>query len=327
MKRFGVFVFWFLMAFLVFYVFLSIVLANTSTEEKEEIAIEKSKITSHEAVDFGKDFLYKFYNVNSEDEEDDRRAILEDYVSSNVDTDILISNSNIEKISLTKDEIITKEIDEINENNARITYLIHLSIVEIFEEDTKDEELEEEQDEKMIFVGDKLIRQVPLYVSVPIELINDNTFVIKNEPSFLSYIEEEKENVTNLLSELKELDDYDVEKKARGFLNTFFESFSEDNIDRLSYLLEDEKFSGLSETLKFKDVKNVSFYEGKNDKEFVADVDVIYIEPYSEMEMSANYLLVVMQVDDRLVVKHINNDIYINEIINSPEDNEENDDD
>src|SRR5699024_10581286 len=121
--------------------------------------------------------------------------------------------------------------------------------------------------------------------------------------------------------------DSDQEANMEAFLETFFVSFSNDTEDKLSYILEDEKYkNGLNESLTFSEIKELDIYEG-NDSDLIIDVDVEFVHEETNIETVSNYVLVVKEKEQRYVVKHVNNDQYLYEFIYGVQESEETEED
>lgn len=159
------------------------------------------------------------------------------------------------------------------------------------------------------------------YVAVHLYYNTDQKrYMIYQVPSFTYY--EETPNTSS--------PDMDTEKlrtvvgnqtnAVKDFLNTFFEAYANDSREKLSYLFEDERRqSGLNKTMQFNSVKNVTVFEGKNEKEKIVSTTVIFAEPDTGIEYSSYYQIVFAEQQDRFVVKHLNSKKYIDELLRATE--------
>jgi len=336
-RRAGAITFWVIFSFMFLVIFVTL-LTGSDNEAAENIeTANESKITSQESVEFAKSFLHEYFNVDvntdaGDDSELISRTSLSKYLANNVvDAHIDLGNGKVS--TLNRNEIITKDVTKIDDQNARITFLVNLVVkrpltedelkeVEKLKKDGKDiNELlgdEEDKDIKSEIKGKEEIQYISMYVSVPVHLKdNDKGFIISELPSF-TYIDETNDDnkIKSKYSELEEVKDSNVEENIQAFLQTFFESYSQDSKDKLSYILLDEDYEyGLNKTLNFEDISDVKIYRGKSGKEFIVDVNVNFIEPNTEMKMTSNYMLVIAEEGTRYVVKHINNDNYIEDVL------------
>src|SRR5699024_1253221 len=250
-------------------------------------------------------------------------------VTENVDINEVLKFGDDTSIDLKKDNIVLKDVEESENEKARHIYKIKLTtstklsseeIDRIEDAKDKDKVIDEmlSNDESILEIKDEeKVRDIDLYIVVPLAFNKD--FIVYDYPSY-TYLKseidnEEEDTIENLLDELKEVKDSDQEANMEAFLETFFTSFSNDTEDKLSYILEDEKYkNGLNETLMFSEIKELNIYEG-NDSDLVVDVDVKFIHEQTNIETVSNYVLVVKEKEQRYVVKHVNNDQYLYELI------------
>lgn len=332
-RRLGQITFWILFTFMFLFVFVNLLGVGKKQEKTEPTNNVMSKIATYEGVEFAKDFLHKYFNVSNEKSKDLREETLSKYLAKNVSgTNISISKD--ETMKLNKNNILLKDIEYTNDKNARMTFFAKVSIERKLTKDERknvkehDGYLEKEDIDKeeldYRISGKKLIRDLDLYTSVPIQLTDDG-LLIYELPS-LTYLSDEDDGKEseNKFQDLSRIRESASELELDGFLNTFFETFSQDSKDKLSYILEDEGYEiGLGESYEFVEVSDAVFYEGKTAKEYIVDVDVVFREPNTGMEIMSNYMLVIKQSGSRYIVQSINNDEYILELLDKANSEEE----
>src|SRR5699024_1669011 len=116
---------------------------------------------------------------------------------------------------------------------------------------------------------------------------------------------------------LSTLSDSFVQNNVRAFLDTFFETYTKDGKDKISYILEDERHQdGLDGTMTFSKVKDSEIYKAdKNNNRFIVKAKVLLTDPSTKFEYVNEYLLVVKRKDQRYVVESLNDEEYVSNLI------------
>ena len=328
----GSITFWVLFGFMFLVVFINVF----SSSDDVPLDIEISKAERSEAVDFSKEVLFYLFN-NDDKIHDEREFKLESFSVDNINLDEFIAFDQEWEMSLNKNDIILKDIIVTDENSSRFVFNINLNLKrdytdeelkEIKEDEYKffsdkekelEEDLEEQEQEmfdiKTIYTNKYEQKIISLYIDLPLILI-DNELFVSNYPSFTYYKPDEVEGKKyTSLDKLSEVQDEEKSIEIEEFLQTFFTSFSNDSKEALSYFLDDDRFvNGLNRTLKFERVEEFTLYEGKGDDIFV-DTLVYFSQPNTGLEVKTNYQLVIYLKGNRYVVKYINNDKYLDELI------------
>src|SRR5699024_4125257 len=109
-----------------------------------------------------------------------------------------------------------------------------------------------------------------LTVVVPVVSVGSN-FVINELPSYTFYSNELDDiEVEDPLKELVEVKDSGIRDNVEAFLSTFFQSYSNDDKDKLSYILNDEFYKfGLNQRLSFENVVEAKVFEAKESEYLV----------------------------------------------------------
>lgn len=314
-RRFGVFSFWFL-----FIIMLCVFLVNTVSTNGEtntsEVEFQMNKATSEEAVEFSKDFLQKYFTwidvgAYDSDAKEKRKALMSRYLPNELVNIVADTTSPIWNSELKKENILLKNIEDVGDNQARITFKIN----PIFTKTAGAIEEEKKAVEESEIV--KLIRKVKfLAIKLYYDEVNES-FIVYELPSF-TYVEE-ADNPSNFLSETDGLKKDDSEtKEIKSFLETFFDSYINDSKEKLAYLFENpENITGLNQTMEFVKFNNLAVFEGQNESEKVVSTDVTLKEPDTSVPFVATYTLVVKRTEQGYVVKHLENKAYLDQLRNS----------
>src|SRR5699024_11545 len=151
-RRAGAITFWVLFSFM-FLVVLITLFSSSSNEASEDTEVsEDSKVTSQESVEFAKSFLYDYFNIDGESNENSGSGLndaakLKKYLAKNV-TEVEVNLGKGKTLKLDRNEIITKEVLKIDEQNSRQTFLVNLVAKRPLTEDELDEVKKLEKDGK-----------------------------------------------------------------------------------------------------------------------------------------------------------------------------------
>src|SRR5699024_6557266 len=116
------------------------------------------------------------------------------------------------------------------------------------------EDMMEDDPDIIKITKENKIKLTKTFIVIPLEF-NDSGFVINNYPSFTYINENEDKTSSNTLSGLKIFGNDEEEANIKNFLDTFFQSFSNESVNAISYVLDDEKYKyGLQKTLEFERV-------------------------------------------------------------------------
>lgn len=326
----GMITFWFLFSFMLLFVIVNVFFSNKSSSiEEQVVTTEMDKITSHESIEFARSFVYEYFNVDPNNEEENK--MITKYLSDNLKFDQVSLNVGKDWKSYLKwEDIIVKNVEKTSDNNARITFGANVVLARDLTQNEKrkvkkgKENKETDKESESVFTDKNELKFMPLYISVPVLVDDKGDFYVYELPSY-TFVNSSPERISiDKNAGLKEFRDEDVEKNLEGFLVTFFESFSSDSKDKLSYILEDENYAeGLAGTLSFSDVVEAKFYEGKSKDQIIADVIVKFEEPYTKTEVTSNYMLIIIEKDNRYVVKNVNPDDLLDIIKRETSEDEE----
>ncbi|MCM3638270.1 conjugal transfer protein [Sporosarcina luteola] len=314
-KKLGAFTFWLLFSFMLLIVFVNVFssngLSNAVTEGDEA---ELNKATSAEGIEFAKSFLVTYFNWNVDNEKrSDRIGRLGRYLPDTLSEEAVTGGSKWNS-TLTRESIVLKDIDNLGDSKALITFQVKV----LFQSSADNNQTED----KAKSAPEKV--KADKYIAVPVFYDEEeNRFIVYDLPSF-TFVEQEKIDRTIALETdgLKSVTDGSTQN-IKAFLDTFFEAFSTDSKDKLTYLVEDPKHqNGLNQTMNFVRLKNTEIFEGKKAEEKVVRTEVILAEPDTGIEFTSSYLLVLAEKEGRYTVLYINNKSYIDELKNKKHEEE-----
>jgi len=337
----GNIVFWILFSFMLLFVFVNM-FAKKNPIDIDSLLVQESKITSHEAVDFAHEFVHDMFVYGTDKDISEKR--LEKYLAKDVSPSDLIRIGNSEaKVNLDRANITTKDVYKINETKSRITVSVLFETVTPLD-DKQVEKYEEEPNEFLIelhkekgYEIDKydpnnniqvskgnVIEKGELQLNVPVSLTESGGFVIYDFPSFAYQSNEEEKVFENLYADLKSVTDTKTVDNITNFLSgTFFKNFTTESPDGLRYYLQDEFYKyGLNETVNYVNIGDTDVYEGKGD-DFIVRTNVTFTKMNELLQFNSTYLLVLVEVDDRYVVTHVNDETYIEEFLKGEEEAED----
>lgn len=325
-KRLGMITFWLLFSFM-FLVTMVTIIGNNNEPVNNEISVEKNKLYENEGLEFARDFVYHFFTWKTDKHgEERRRETLKPYFLNDIDELGGIIYDDEWESSIDKRDIVLKDVQEINEKQAR--YIFKVKFTQRSKTDEKDTKINPDklsfkelikEERKMKVINGYKTKISEKYISVPVYYNeNLNRFAVFDLPSF-TYIKEDEINLrlVNNLDELNIVTDQFVENNVRAFLNTFFESYTKDGKDKLSYILEDERHqNGLNGTMLFSEVKEAQIYHAdENNNRFIVNSKVLLEDPSTKFEYINKFLLVIKRVDQRYVVESLNDEKYVSELI------------
>lgn len=325
-RRMGMVTFWVLFSFMLLVTITSAFSGGSSADNVEQ-TYERNKLFENEGLEFAKSFVYEYFNWNIDRHgEEDLRARISPYLLNNVDSLGGIRYNNEWLSELDKRNIELKEVQEIDKDKARFVFKIQLRMKSPTDKkDTVIDETKMSYDELMqeknkVYVkGGYQVKEMTKYINVPVYYDKElDKFAVFELPSF-TYIDEGKIESTmhSRMKSLKMLSDNYIENNVNSFLTTFFESYSKDSKDKLSYILEDERhIDGLRGTMKFVGIKDSAIYIiDENYDRFLVDVVVEWQEPTTKYGFDNKYLVVVKRKDQRYVVESLNDEKYVDELI------------
>ncbi|MFS0574968.1 conjugal transfer protein [Sporosarcina sp. 179-K 3D1 HS] len=308
-KRFGAITFWMLFLFMLLIVFVNVFSSNGQSSaankgDKEVI----NKATSAEGIEFSKSFLVTYFNWNIDNEKrSDRIGRLSQYLTEKLSEQAIISGNKWSS-TLTRENIVLKHIDNLGDSKARITFQVNL----LFESSA----VNKQKEDKSAVAPEKV--KTEKFISVPVFYDDvERRFIVYDLPSF-THVEKSKieKSIDPETNGLKSITDGSTQN-IKAFLDTFFEAYSTDSKDKLTYIVDDPKHqSGLNQTMNFVRVKNMELFEGKRVNEKVVRTEVILAEPETGIEFTSTYLLVLVEKEGRYTVLFINNKSYIDELKN-----------
>lgn len=325
-KRLGMVAFWLLFGFMILVVFVNL-FNGGSAQNSSGASFERNKLLDHEGIEFAKSFVHDYFNWTTDKHGKDRlENNLKPYFLNGIDSLGGIIYNREWSSFLDKRDIHLMDIQELGSNRVRYVFKVKLTMKS--ETDLEDTEIDWEklsfhdvlaEEEKVQVIDGYKVKTTEKYISVPVYYsVENNKFAIYDLPSF-TFVNEERldESMKSDLSKLRTLSDIYAENNINAFLDTFFESYSKDTRDKLSYILEDERHQdGLAGTMEYSSIKNSRIYlTDDNHNRFIVSADVILQEPTTGNEFMSNYLVVVKRSDQRYVVESLNDEKYVSELV------------
>lgn len=354
-KRAGVYSFWILFTFTIL-----VILLNVGSGKKHEGAVVKkmteNKATSQESVEFGKNFLFDYFNWSVESEAEEERAEkLAYYVTPEIYKDVQRLTTNKWDSSIKRDQIILKEVENTGNNKAQLTYQVKVNFKkterayqqelrdlqnqleaekreaekqrkeEAAKENKKVEETEQaakkEEQSTVQEVNEKdILKESETVQYVTLSVVFDkesNRLAIYEKPIFRQMSEEE--NDVKVESEVHGFVELQHEyKEVHEFLNTLFDAYANDSKEKLTYFIKDDKYvHGLKNTMEFVEVKGVKVYESYGkENEVIALADVTFAEIETKIPFTSTYTLVIEKREEGYVVNRINDKRYLDAVKN-----------
>ena len=277
---------------------------TTKTNEAQQL---------YEAVEYGKDFLTKYFSWSEND--GDNSMVMQEvyskrispYVSDHISDTIAKNAEQITwNVSLSQENIILRKANDLSNNEYQLIYEIKpLFRKRQIANGTAENEVatpttETVFDTKYIVLNAKYFDEV-------------KKFLIVDLPYFTFLDDKEEKHTYNSTSKvLPALNDpYELEV-IQAFLNTFFDAYANDNKDKLIYLFDNsDAIQFLNKSMKFISLENVLVFETHLEDEKVVNVDVIVAEPITNIKFTTNYSLVIGRTANGYVVKNIDDALYI----------------
>ena len=288
-RKMGVITFWSLFGFMFLVVVLTLLGGDKSSAE---IDLEKfyednyNNATSSEAIQFAKNFTKDYFTWKVSDEgKHQRKDKMALYLAQGLNEYAGVDMNSVDLNSTHKSSEL-KRVEGKGKNIAHITFKVNF-------------ELSKNKDN---------VNKNTKFFVVPVAY-DGHSFGVYELPKF-TYIQEETtlQKVSN--PKLKQ-GKTGVKKEIEEFLSTFFTSYAQDGQDKLNYFLsEDNITNGLGETMLFSKVNglDVLIPEETNEaykEEYIAFVDVTFIDPDTELPFQTNYQLRIIKREDRYMVAGI----------------------
>lgn len=278
----------------------------TAKEIKAPVIHEKKEnpATSQASVQFAKDFVSVYFTWNTEDEgKKNRKEQLSKYLAVGLDEDAGLNMDQIKTVSVFKDSKI-KSIDDIGQNKAKIVLTVTYEITTA--PAPKAQTPPQAPGAKPAPPSQPPEKkEATKTIVVPVQY-DGNSYGVYDLPTFTT-VQEKTTLIADEENKMKKATSTLAIQNISNFLNTFFESYSQDGKDKLSYILEDSKYQdGLQKSMNFVKVEESTVYEGKNKNQYIVDCSVEFADPVSQSQFLTNYRLTVEQRDDHYVVTKIN---------------------
>ncbi|MGG0545246.1 conjugal transfer protein [Priestia aryabhattai] len=300
-RAFGRVVFWVAFGFMFLVVITNVFSSETVESKSESVEVKENMAAGQEGVQYAKNFASQYFTWQKGDNDDwieDRQNRLKPFLVKGLDENGGLNVSKMEWSS-TIDKMNLVKIEEKGVNKAFITLYISSKFSkktkteEVVKKDDKEEKKEVEKEETKPFVQ---------YFVIPVTYQND-TFGVYQLPKYTNVKEQTKVEP----EERRGLTEYNGNRgKVESFLNTFFTSYSQDDSNKLSYMVEDgTHIQGLNGKMKFISIHNTDI---KTDKEG-------NIQTFSTIELQdqetgtivqSDYSLVITKKQGRFLVKEIN---------------------
>ena len=314
-KKLGAITFWVLFLFMLLIVLVNVFSSNGQSAANEGEAELTNKATSAEGIEFSKSFLVTYFNWNIDNEKrSDRIGRLNHYLTEQLSEQAITSGEW--NSTLTRESIVLKDIDNLGDSKAHITFQVNLLF------DSTATTTNKQNEDKSAVVPERV--KTEKYISVPVLYDEDERrFIVYDLPSF-THVEKSKieKTIDSETDGLKSISDGSTQN-IKAFLDTFFEAYSTDSKDKLTYIVEDPKHqNGLNQTMNFVRLKNTEIFEGKRANEKVVRTEVVLAEPETGIEFTSTYLLVLVEKEGRYTVLFINNKSYIDELKNKKKEEE-----
>ncbi|PID03793.1 hypothetical protein CSV67_03905 [Sporosarcina sp. P2] len=311
-KKLGAITFWMLFLFMLLIVFVNIFSSSGSSNASDKADnLQVNKALAAEGVEFSKGFVAEYFtwNLGNEDREH-RKEKLSYYLPEKLN-DLAVTGDKKWSSTIAWENILLKEVEDLGDNRARIIFQVKIS----FENPNGQEKKENDKaTEKEPVVPEKI--ETVKYISVPIFYDDEaNRFAVFELPSF-TYLDEQKigKSIEFETEGLKPIKDGSTQN-VRAFMETFFEAYTNDAKDKLTYIIEDPKHqNGLNKTMDFVSLKNIEIFEGKKENEKIVRTEVVLAEPKTGIEFTSTYILVLTEKEMRYTVLFINNKQYIDEL-------------
>lgn len=241
------------------------------------IVPEQNKATGAEAVEFAKKFAEIYFTWDAKSESFSNRSDkLKTVIGPEVDQDAGLITTSIEWDSRLSSARVVK-IEEAGKDKSLITLAV----------------------KQKLSKGDKKETNETLF-TVPVGY--DKAFGVYDLPSFAA-----QDTTTEVTTERltgKPLAT-DTEQNLKAFLSTFFQSYTIDTVDKLSYFLEDPTNSkGLEGAMIFVEIKSASILESEPGI-YSVSTEVVMTDPETKINYVASYRMEVKEANGRYIVSQL----------------------
>lgn len=284
-RKAGVITFWTLFGFM-FLVVMVTLFSNDSDNANADVTIEQNYATKPEAIQFAKNFTEEYFTWTvSEEGVEERKERLGKYFARGLNQVDGLDIKNLNWNSTFKNAEL-KRVEEKGKNISHITFLVEFEVTKI----SKKEE----------------VKRLSKYFVVPVAF-DGETFGVYELPKF-THIEEH-----STLKEVKypryEQADVETTERIKEFLPTFFKTYAEDTKDKLNYMLTDFQITeGLNGAFQFQEIQNLEVFKGDGENQYVAFVEVVFVEPETGIPFKANYQLEITRKEDKLLVSGVDSE-------------------
>lgn len=313
-KKFGVVAFWCMFAVNILLLFVAIFGGggNSSSNEQSQISTA-NEINHNEAVEFGKDFLSKYFtwsDMRNREQTENRQALMRRYTTNEIVAEVAKTSSETWNATLSLEDIVLKEMKEVGDNKFYLTYRVYPTYTKTAEAVA----LEMKDGAQNVSQTIRKSNYIMLKVHYDEDL---QKYAIYEMPQFTYIAESEGEVfVDSEVNKLKDATEAD-KNQIQSFLNTFFVAYASDSKDKLVYFFENPaSVEGLNKTMEFVQLNDVSIFEGKKEDEKVLKVNVELKATETGIKFTSDYTLVVKEAEQGYVVKSINDKTYLDELKN-----------
>lgn len=288
-RKMGVITFWSLFGFMFLVVILTLLGGDKSSAE---IDLEKfyeenyNNATSSEAIQFAENFTKDYFTWKvSDDGKHKRKEKMALYLAEGLNEYAGVDMNSLEWNSTHKKSEL-KRVEGKGKNLAHITFKVNFELSQ---------------------GKDKVSKKTKFFV-VPVAY-DGYSFGVYELPKF-TYIQEET-TLQRVINPKLNQGQTGVKKEIEEFLGTFFTSYTQDGQDKLNYFLSQDNITdGLEGTMLFSEVNDLDVLvpEEMNqsyEEEYIAFVDVTFIEPDTKLPFQTNYQLRIIKKEDRYMVAGI----------------------
>ncbi|MBG9728008.1 hypothetical protein ABD87_00185 [Lysinibacillus sphaericus] len=314
-KKAGVIVFWSLMSAILLLLVIGNI-NNNNSKASSDNSFESANVL--QAVnDFGKQFLKVYLPLQFKegqilsDTEQQRKELLSPYATQDIIGELSKIHQDTHNIGVG--DIYLQGIEE-NGNTYLATYKVTMS----FATNPLSEELLKATNEGAPGTDSKkevaVVRNSSSkYITVKILHIKDeNNFVVYELPSFEAGKHLEDNVKVDEKSGLTKLMGMNEEAKFKAFAQTFFDTYTKDSKEKLAYLLDKNfELNGLENGFILNEIKQIEVFKGAADNEYLIYVTALLAEGESNVKFPVTYTLAVIEKNDVLLAKGLNDKSYV----------------
>lgn len=284
-RKVGVAVFWFLFAFMLLVVFTTIGTRDESAGP-EIIEAPENLATSEAATSFAQEFAATYFTWEpSAKGFEDRQDRLAPMLADGLDKNAGLITTNLAWRS-EAGEIRVVMVEEQGADKALIT----LEVEQV---------LSKTEDEK------DLAETETHYFTVPVAYAE--AFGVYELPNFTAI---NKENAVQRFALDGAVVPGEIETNIKNFLPTFFQSYTTDTPDKLSYFLQDDgKVKGLEGSMVFERVQDARMVQAANG-DIIVQAAVELKSPKTGTLYGMNYILTVKEDNGRYIVTNMNEGVH-----------------